>query len=121
MSPHALRTAAVLLLALERLPRSTSGISASLAFLSDNTNGNYGWASIEFCEKEFELGTGEHFYSCAVGGDTQSRTVFETQVGTSLRNGNIEDWLETAQFLAKHERLSVDDNSTHDAIEWDCD
>ena len=120
MSPYQLRSAAVVLFALERLPNPTQGVLMSFAFSSGNRDsGNYGWASIEIGETEFELSVGEHFNNHAVGGDTETRILFDTQVGSSWRSGDIEGWLATAQSIAMDGNFLIDDNSDHDAIEWD--
>ena len=86
MSPADLRAAASILLALERLPLTTPGVQVTFGFVQPNTDGNFGWADIEISENEFRLGTGEHFHDPAVGGDTESRTVFEMQAGGSRRS-----------------------------------
>jgi hypothetical protein len=118
MSPDDLRAAASVLLALERLPATTPGVQVTLGFAQPNTDGNYGWADIEISENEFRLGVGEHFYDPSVGGDTESRTVFETQAGGDWREGDIDDWLPVANVIASQGSVSSEDYSDHEAIEW---
>ena len=118
MSPHVLRSAAALLLALKRLPYATPCVDVSFGFSTPNRDGNYAWADVEINEEEFRLGLGEHFYDPAVGGDTESRTVFETQAGSSWRDGDIEDWLIFAQDIAQRGYPTVEDNSDYEGIDW---
>jgi hypothetical protein len=42
MSPDDLRSAASVLLALERLPATTPGVQVTFGFAQPNTDGNYG-------------------------------------------------------------------------------
>ena len=118
MSPDDLRAAASVLLALERLPATTPGVQITFGFAQPNTSGNFGWADIEISENEFRLGVGEHFYDPSVGGDTESRTVFETQAGGDWREGDIDDWLPVANVIASEGSVSSEDYSNHEAIEW---
>jgi hypothetical protein len=118
MAPGELRAAASVLLALERLPAITPGIRVTFGFTRPNTDGNYGWADIEISEDEFRLGVGEHFYDPSVGGDTETRTVFETLAGGDWREGDIEDWLPVANVIASEGRVSAEDYSEHEEIEW---
>jgi hypothetical protein len=118
MSPGDLRAAASVLLALERLPAATPGVRVTFGFTQPNTDGNYGWVDIEISEDEFRLGVGEHFYDPSVGGDTETRTVFEAQAGGDWGEGDIDDWLPVANVIASEGRVSAEDYSEHDAIEW---
>ena len=111
MSPASLRATATVLLALERLPLATPGLSVTLEFSTPDRDGNRGWADLELDESEFQLSAGERFYSPSVGGDTAIRTVFETQAGTDWQQGDIVEWLATAQAIATWERISVTDES----------
>ena len=118
MCPRELRSAATVLLALERMPYATLGVDVSFSFLTPEREGNYGWVDIEINEEEFRLGFGEVFDSPAVGADWETRYIFETQTGSSWRQGSIEDWLEYAQVFADSGRLTVEDYSDYDAIDW---
>ena len=120
MTPADLRATATVLLALERLPRATPGLSVSLEFSTPDRDGNRGWADLELDDREFRLGAGERFYSPSVGGDTVSRIVFETRAGSDWQRGDIIDWLPTAQSIATWERISVTDeswDSVHEMLE----
>ena len=92
MSPGHIRSAAGVLLALERLPAMTAGIQITFGFVQHNTNGNYGWADISISESELRLGIGEHYYDPSVGGDTESRILFEAVAGGDSAEGDIDDW-----------------------------
>jgi hypothetical protein len=46
MNPAHVRSAATVLLALERLPAATPGIQVTFGFVQRNIDGNYGWADI---------------------------------------------------------------------------
>jgi hypothetical protein len=117
MTPAQLRSAAPLLLALERLPDTTPGVDVSLSLSQPNTDGNYGWAKIDISEHELRLGIGEHFYDTRVGGDTESQTVFETYAGAETCQGAIELWLPHAEARAADGSLHVEaDNSD---VDWD--
>lgn len=73
MSPGHVRSAASVLLALERLPATTSGIQVTFGFIQRNTDGNYGWVDIAISEDGLRLGIGEHYYDPSAGADTESR------------------------------------------------
>jgi hypothetical protein len=117
MSPADIHVAAAVLLALERLPATTPGVQATFGFVQPNVDGNYSWADIRFDEEGFRLSVGEHFYTPDVGGDTESRIVFETQSGTQWREGDIGEWLEVASWIASMGRVSWEDDSAHDEID----
>jgi hypothetical protein len=118
MTPRQLRTAAVLLRALERLPEKTPGIYTTFGFVQRSDGGNYGWADISISEDEFRLGLGEHFYEPSVGGDTESRNAFEAIAGADWPDGDIDEWLSTAQVLSVGAEISIQDDSDYDAIDW---
>jgi hypothetical protein len=127
MTPSNLRAAASVLLALERLPATTPGIQVIFGFTQPNIDGNYGWVDIKISETEFRLGVGEHFYdppingegaTTSVGGETDTRIVFEAQAGNDWREGDIEDWLPVANVIAFDGLINAEDYSDHDAIEW---
>ena len=117
MSPAELRGAATVLLALKRLPHATPGVQVSLEFSTPDADGNRAWADLEICAEEFRLDLGQHFYDPSVGGDTESRTVFETQSGTDWKEGEIHDWLLSAQAIAGFGHITLDDQSNHDAVD----
>jgi hypothetical protein len=118
MNPVDLRVAATVLFALERLPDSTPGIQVTFGFSQPNTDGNYGWADIEISEDEFRLTTGEHFYDPGVGGDTETRILFEAQVGGHCL-GEINEWLPVANVIAFEGRVSAEDYSDYDVMDWE--
>ena len=118
MSPREMRSASAALLALEQMPYVTPGVVLSFGFRTTDRNGNWGWADIEIHSNEFRLGLGEHFYDDAVGGDTESRTVFETQAGSTWREGEMDGWLEHASVYASEGQLIVEDHSDYEAIDW---
>jgi hypothetical protein len=76
-------------------------------------DGNYGWVDITISEHEFLLGIGDP----SVGGDTETRTSFEAQAGGS-GEGDIDEWLAVADVIAADGRVSAEDYSDHDAIDW---
>ena len=120
MTPADLRATATVLLALERLPLATPDLSVSLEFSTPDRDGNRGWADLELDGSEFRLGAGQRFYSPSVGGDTESRIVFETRAGSDWQRGDIVEWLATAQAIATWERISVTDESwdgVHELLE----
>jgi hypothetical protein len=62
ITPQNLRGAAILLLALERLPIITVGVVVEATFRQfDVTPGNFGWADLRLSDEELTLGIGEHF------------------------------------------------------------
>jgi hypothetical protein len=118
MTPDHLRSAAGVLLALERLPATTSGIQMTFGFVQRNTDGNYGWADISISVDEFTLGIGEHFYDPSVGGDTESRHAFEAYAGGDSAEGDIDDWILLAKVISAEGDLSVEDYSDYETIDW---
>jgi hypothetical protein len=119
MTPAQLRSAAALLLVLERLPFTSPGVNVSLAFNQPNTDGNYGWAKISINETELQLGIGEHFYDPRVGGDTESETLFEAHAGADASQGSIELWLPYAEARIADGSLLVEaDDSDRGLIDW---
>jgi hypothetical protein len=118
MSPVDIHVAAAVLFALERLPAPTPGVQTTFGFIQPSMDGNYAWADITISEDSFSLSLGEHFYTPEVGGDTESRIVFETQSGTQWRAGDIGEWLEVASWIASTGRVTWDDYSAHDDIDW---
>ena len=72
----------------------------SITISQPNLDGNYGWANLYISETEFHLGTGEHFYDPSVGGDTESRTLYEACAGDDAAEGD-EIWLHTQRRGAR--------------------
>jgi hypothetical protein len=121
MTPSRLRSAAALLLALERLPVTTPGIQLTFGFMQRSTTGNYGWADITISEEEFTLHVGEHFYDPSVGGDTESRDLFSAMAGSGDRDGDINGWIRVATVISAEGEIAVDDNCDYETIEWPSD
>jgi len=122
MSPSLLRSMAVFLLALNRLPRRTSGVDVHLSFRQPRSDGNYGWATVSISEDEIRLEAGEHFYDPAVGGDTETMTLCEAIAGAGKAGGDIGRWLEYAEARTRDGYLNVEhDGSAYDAIDWEAD
>ena len=117
MPPNDLRSAAAVLLALERLPYATPGVDERLSFSTPNLDGNYAWADIQIFEEEFRLSLGEYFYTPGVGGDTESGTVFFAQAGSSWREGDINEWLSSAQHYGPPRADEGEDGSDYEAID----
>jgi hypothetical protein len=120
MKPAHVRCASALLRALERLPANTPGVHMTFGFVQPSNGGNYGWADISFNSSELRFGTGEHFYEPGVGGDTESRVVFEAFGGGAWAEGDIEDWIAAAHALGSSQ-VSVEDDTDYDAIDWNSD
>lgn len=116
-SPAVLGATATVLLALERLPLAIPGLSVTFDFSTPDRDGNRGWADLELDGQEFPLGAGEHCYSPSVGGDTSTRTVFATRAGSDWQEGDIVEWLATAQAIATWKRISVTDESRYSVPE----
>ena len=116
MSASDLRSAAAVILALERLPHTTPRVDVSFSFTQSNQDGNYGWADGEISEDAFRLFLGEHYYTTAVGGDTEHRIAVETYAGSNRVDGEIEDWLEVARVIERGGHLTFEDNSD---IDWE--
>jgi hypothetical protein len=118
MSPRELRSAASVLLALERLPFVTPGIDVSFGFQEPRNGGNYAWADLRISEESFSLNIGQHFYDPDVGGDTETQTAFEATEGDARCRGGIERWLETARQIADGSPISCEDYSDHESVDW---
>ena len=116
MSASDLRSAATVILALERLPHTTPGVDASFSFTQPNQDGNYGWADGEISEDAFRLFLGERYYTTAVGGDTEHRIAVETYAGSNRIDGEIESWLEVVRMIERGGHLTFEDNSD---IDWE--
>ena len=116
-----IRSAACAILAIERLPRPTSGVLVELGYETAGSPGNWGWAQIAITESEVRASIGEHFYDPAVGGDTESETSFSASIGDKHSYGDLEDWLEHAKGIAEFGILEVSDQSESDLIDWEAD
>lgn len=88
----------------------------TFSFQQPNFDGNYGWADITVSEDNFSLGLGEHFYDPTVGGDTETRIVFETQAGGNWPEGDIDDWLPVANVISADGLFSAEENSDWGAL-----
>jgi hypothetical protein len=116
MRPGDLRAAASVLLALERLPLVTPGVVVTFGFkIQDGCE--LEWADVGFGDDEFRLTVGQHFYDPSVGGDTESKVVFEAFAGGD-REGSIDRWLEAARGLAKRGVVSAEDYSELEEGDW---
>ena len=118
LTPAELRSLAALLLAVERLPCVTPGVDVSLTLSQPNLDGNYGWADLYISEAEFRLGIGEHFYDPSVGGDTESRTLYEACAGDDAAEGDIALWLSYAEVRSADGSVLIEDNSDLEEIDW---
>lgn len=118
LAPSDLRSAAVILHALERLPATTPEVQVTFSFVTPNIDGNFGWADVSVSEDELTFGTGQHFHDPSVGGDTESRHEFEAYAGSDYAEGDIEQWLAAARNLSAEANVSFDDYSDHEAIDW---
>lgn len=116
LGPQDLKVAAVTLLALERLPRVTPGVSVVFGYQTPSVNGNWSWADISIGDDGLRLGVGEHFYDPSVGGDTESRTPFQAYQGGY--EGSVREWLEIASNIFSEGAPSTEDYSDHDDIDW---
>ena len=121
MSLSELRAAAATLLALKRLPLTTKGVRVSFGFRQTWSYGNYAWADINISEDHIRLTIGEHFYGPAVGGDTESETIFEAFEGDERCQGSIQRWLDTAQEIAHGSAVTSEDYSDYEQIDWCAD
>jgi hypothetical protein len=118
MPPTQLRAAASALLALERLPYAVNGMQVSFGFRERGEAGNYRWVDIKISESEFILSVGEHFYDPEIGGDTETRNVFEAYAGDASSSGNIEDWFETARSFSAKGLITAEDYTDHESVDW---
>ena len=124
MPPIHLRSAATLLLALERLPSTTPGASITFGFSTPNTDGNFGWADVQISEEELCLQIGEHFHSPGIGGDTETRSLLWMRAGSRSREGSSDawhEWLEYASSMASQGHATFDDESEVDEDTWSDD
>lgn len=111
--PAFIRTAAVVLLALERLPRVTFGASIRVGWRTVDE-----WADVSVSEEEIRASVGTHSYEHGVGGDTASETLFSSCV-SGRSYGHLKEWVERAWSVAQSGRLTVyDEWAGEDHIDW---
>ena len=113
-----IRSAACAILVIERLPRPTSGALVEISYKTFGSPGNWGWADITLGYDEIHASIGEHFYDSAVGGDTESETLFSAELDADRCTGDLEEWFEHAKGIAENGILEVSDQSEADAIDW---
>lgn len=118
MTAREIRSAAVVLRALERLPHATPGAWVRFGFSTPQAGGNYRWADVEFLGPEFCLSLGAHYYDPDVGGDTETSVAFEWFAGTDSRAGDIQEWLTEAESIAASHTYTVEDESEYGDIDW---
>jgi hypothetical protein len=119
--PQFIRSAASAILAIERLPQPTPGAHIDVGYRTPNSNGNYGWADLVITEDEVRAARGEHFYDPGVGGDTETRVLFEAGLGRANKGGSLADWFEHAEDehaeeMSNHAYFYLDDYS--EDIDW---
>ncbi|MCY3745172.1 MAG: hypothetical protein F4Y20_03095 [Acidobacteria bacterium] len=108
---------------LRRLPGSTAGLDVEISLMQPELirrDGNWGWAEIRISEHSFVLGEGGHVYSSAVGGDSWSRTVFQSDLGAPYCDGDetrMENWLDRAKFLLDDAEVSIEDRTDYGCVQ----
>lgn len=116
LNPGEMLTISILILALERLPRVTPGVNISLDLgFYDPENGS-SWVDLEISEDELRAGSGVHIYTPGVGGDTESRTDFESYSGGTWYDGDTYSWVEQASAYVAEGKISLVNNSDYDAV-----
>ena len=118
MTAPEIRSAAVVLRVLERLPYSTPGAWVRFGFSTPPGSGNYSWANVECFDPEFCLSLGAHYYDPEVGGDTESSEPFEWLAGSDRGGGDIREWLVEAERIAESRIYTVEDESRYEKIDW---
>jgi hypothetical protein len=114
--PQLIRSAASAIFVLERLPKPTPFAQIDVGYRTPSSNGNYRWADLVISEDEIRASRGEHFYDPGVGGDTETRVLFEAGLGSNNKGGSLAGWFRYAQEMSNHAYLYVDDDSEH--IDW---
>jgi len=118
-----IRKIAPCLLALERLPRTTRNLTFNLTIGNTYKPGPDGgitnaWADIDMEEGNFRLGAGFHVYDPAVGGDTESRTVFECSTG-GYPEGDPSEWISRAtELLNEGAMIKIESEDLDDELPW---
>ena len=98
LKPESIASMGPFIFALERLPLTTPGLTASLS-LRYELNRESDWVSIEISDDRFALDKGFHTYDPRVGGDTHSEIILE--VGLGWRDGDTFQAMEFAEFFAE--------------------
>lgn len=112
-----------LLFALERLPRSTSGISIGMT-VSHRANDEMTYRDIFISESVFWMNTGGSVYTPGVGSDSYSSTVFHVETG-GYRAGTdfyeVSTWADSFRELLNMTRKVEFEDLDEDAgqIDWD--
>jgi len=108
------------IVALDRLPRTTSWVAVNFGFQTTLGYGNWSWASIQIWSDEIVLSVGEHYYDADVGGDTKSENLFESYAGGTECYGSVENWMEKAELLLeKGSPQTNEDESDYSNADWD--
>jgi hypothetical protein len=119
--PAFIRTACVVLIALERLPKVTPGACIRVCWRTRRISGEWKWADICVSEEAVRAGLGAHYYDRGVGGDTESETLFTAYVGAQ-RLGDLAEWAKQAQSVAEAGYLTLHDEwAGQDHIDWSAD
>lgn len=116
LNPGEILTISILILALERLPRVTPGVDISLDLGFREHENARSWINIEISEDELRVGSGEHIYTPGVGGDTESRTDFESCSGGTWYDGDMYHWIEQAAGYVPEGKISLVNSSDYDAV-----
>jgi hypothetical protein len=105
VSPETISKLGVILAALERLPSTTLGFSASLTLQYD-FNRSFRWLSLSLNEESFILQKGNHEYDPDVGGDTHSENILE--ITQDSRHGwDCDEFLESFGTCARDRSYRV--------------
>ena len=94
----------------------TPGVNISLDLGFYDPEDGSCWVDFEITEEELRLGSGMHTYTPDVGGDTESRTDFESQSGGTWYEGDTSSWIEQAWGYASEGKISVVNNSDYDTV-----
>ncbi len=80
------------------------------------------WADISIEDGTyFELGLGRHVLDPAVGGDTESQTIFTAGAGGDWE-GDIDTWIDEVEALFAYRwDLSFEDDYLDEDLPWDDD
>lgn len=123
LSPETLRKTSILLLGLERLPRTTSGIDVTLTLIY-RFGGESNYHNIELSETRFALSSGGNTYAPEVGSDSFSETLFECE-STGFRDGSLDPWelgswlLSALDLLNSDGELEIHEDSDAKSLPWD--
>ena len=125
LSPKQIHFIGVNLHALQRLPRPTPGVAISL-ILSRRVGDEMQYQTVSIDESEFRIDSGGSTWSEAVGGDSDSETVFEAFVGADHEEP---DWPSVSQWSAAFGKRVKDEvweldfewNGDESEIDWEAD